>query len=235
MPENARSFKSAIYEQLARIGKAVSSPKRLELLDLLCQGERTVEVLAKEAALSIATTSHHLQILRAARLVGAEKEGLYVTYRVAAQNVSEFVLTLRGLAENRLAEISEITRRFLANREGMEPVRRETLLDRVRRGAVSVLDVRPVEEYRAGHLPGAISVPLKELERRLAEIPKHRPVVAYCRGPYCVLAIRAVELLRQHGYRATRLEDGIPDWRGHGLPVETGEASTEVRRARRLP
>lgn len=235
MPENARSFKSAIYEQLARIGKAVSSPKRLELLDLLCQGERTVEVLAKEAALSIATTSHHLQILRAARLVSAEKEGLYVTYRLPDPNVSEFVLTLRGLAENRLAEISEITRRFLANREGMEPVRRETLLARVRRGAVSVLDVRPVEEYRAGHLPGAISVPLKELERRLAEIPKRRPVLAYCRGPYCVLAIRAVELLRQHGYRATRLEDGIPDWRSHGLPVETGEASTEVRRARRLP
>ena len=223
MPNRNRRYKDVIYEQLARIGKAVSSPKRLELLDLLCQGERTVEVLAKEAALTIGNASQHLRVLRSARLVEGEKTGLYVTYRLADSTVCEFFRSMRLLAESRLAEIERVTRRFLDEHETMEPVDREVLLDRARRGEVSVLDVRPAEEYRAGHIPGALSIPLRELERRLGELPRDREVIAYCRGPYCVLAIDAVALLRAHGFKAIRLEDGIPDWRANGLKVAVGE------------
>ncbi len=177
-----RAFKDAIYEQFARIGKAVSSPKRLELLDLLCQGPRTVEVLAKESGLAIANASQHLQVLRAARLVAAEKEGLFVIYRLADQTVCEFFRTMRVLAESQLAEVEQIKRRFLAGRDGMEPVDRKALLDLVREEAVTVLDVRPVEEYNAGHIPGALSIPLKELKQHLAELPRDQDIVAYCRG-----------------------------------------------------
>lgn len=219
-----RRFKDSIYEQLARIGKAVSSPKRLELLDLLCQGERTVEVLANEANMSLASTSQHLQILRAVRLVEAEKVGLYVTYRLADRTVCDFFRTMRTLAESRLAEMEQITRRFLEGRKGLEPVDREVLLARVRKGEVIALDVRPSEEYRAGHIPGAMSVPLKALKERLAELPRDQEIVAYCRGPYCVIAVEAVELLRSQGFRAYRLEDGIPEWRARGFPVEEGDA-----------
>lgn len=222
MPNKNRLFKDAIYEQFARIGKAVSSPKRLELLDLLCQGERTVELLADQANLTVANASQHLQILRAARLVAAEKRGLFVTYKLADQGVCEFFLSLRRLAESRLADVEHIARQFLERRGSMEPVDRDVLLQRVREGAVTVLDVRPVEEYRAGHIPGAISVPLEELERRLSELSRDREIVAYCRGPYCVLAIEAVEMLRGKGFHATRFEDGVQDWRAHGLPVVVG-------------
>ena len=156
-----RAFKDAIYEQFARIGKAVSSPKRLELLDLLCQGERTVEALAKEASLAVANASQHLQVLRAARLVEAEKTGLFVTYRLTDQEVCEFFRTMRVLAESRLSEVEQIKRQFLEGKEGMEPVDQDVLLERVRDGAVTVLDVRPVEEYNAGHIPGAKSIPLE--------------------------------------------------------------------------
>jgi rhodanese-related sulfurtransferase len=218
-----RIFKDAIYEQFARIGKAVSSPKRLELLDLLCQAERSVEVLAKEAGLTVANASQHLQVLRAARLVEAEKEGLFVTYRLADQAVCEFFRAMRVLAESSLAEVEQIKRRFLEGREGMEPVDRDALLKRAREGAVAVLDVRPVEEYRAGHIPGAISIPLKELERRLSELPRGQEIVAYCRGPYCVLAVQAVEMLRAKGFNAVRLEEGIQDWRAMGFSVAVGE------------
>ncbi len=218
-----RLFKDAIYEQFARIGKALSSSKRIELLDLLCQGERTVEVLAKEAGMSIANTSQHLRVLRAARLVEPHKEGLFVTYRLADQAVCVFARSFRVLAESRLAEVDQITRRYLEGREGMEPVDRKELLDRVRGGAVTVIDVRPVEEYKAGHIPGAISIPLKELESRLSELPKRKEIVAYCRGPYCVLAVRAVEMLRAKGYKAVRLEDGVQDWRAMGYRVAVGE------------
>ena len=166
-----RAFKDAIYEQFARIGKSVSSPKRLELLDLLCQGERTVEVLAKESGLTIANTSQHLQVLRAARLVDTEKEGLFVVYRLADQTVCEFFRAMRVLAESRLAEVEQIKRQFLAGRDGMEPVDRDALLKLVREGAVTVLDVRPVEEYNAGHIPGALSVPLNDLAQHLSELP----------------------------------------------------------------
>ena len=218
-----RVFKDAIYEQFARIGKAISSPKRLELLDLLCQAERTVEAIAKETGLTVANASQHLQVLRAARLVEAEKTGLFVTYRIADELVCEFFRALRLLGESRLAEIEQITRRFLADREGMEPIDAETLVERVRDGAALVLDVRPVEEYRAGHILGAISVPLEELEHQLSELPKDREIVAYCRGPYCVLAMQAVEVLRAKGFRTKRLQESVQDWRAMGLPIAVGE------------
>ena len=222
--KNAR-FKSDIYEQFARIGKAISNPGRLELLDLLCQGPRTVEALAKEANLGIANTSQQLKLLRTARLIEAEKSGLYVTYRLGDDRVCQFLRSLRLLAEARLTEVREIAREFLANREGLEPVSREGLLSKVREGAVTVLDVRPVEEYRAAHIPGALSVPLKELKRRLSDLPRDREIVAYCRGPYCVMAVEAVEMLRQHGFAAWRLEQSVQDWRAEGFPVAAGEDS----------
>jgi rhodanese-related sulfurtransferase len=217
------SLKKAVYEQLARIGKAVASPPRLELLDLLCQSPRTVEALAREAGLSVANTSQHLQILHAARLVEARKEGLFVTYRLADQEVCEFYQSLRTLAASRLAEIEAIIRQFNEGRESMEPVEKRALLERVRRAEVTVLDVRPLEEYRAGHIPGAVSIPLKELEAHLSMLPRGREIVAYCRGPYCVLAVEAVKLLRTKGFRAVRMEHGLPEWRAEGMPVAVGE------------
>ena len=218
-----RRFKDSIYEQFARLGKAVSAPKRLELLDLLCQGPRTVEALAGQAALSVANASQHLQILRAARLVDAEKRGLYVEYRLADEDVCRFFHALRGLAETRLAEVEQVTRAYLTERGAMEPVQGSELLRRVRDGEVTVVDVRPSEEYRAGHIPGALSVPLSELKKRLAELPKEREVVAYCRGPYCVMAIEAVELLRKKGFKAHRMEQGVVDWRARGWRIEKEE------------
>ena len=218
-----RRFKDAIYEQFSRIGKAVSSPKRLELLDLLCQGEKTVETLSRETGLTVANTSQHLQTLRTARLIEAEKEGLYVKYRLADQVVCEFFRSMRVLAENRLAEVEMIKRRFLEGREDMEPVNRNDLLKRVIEAAVTVVDVRPVEEYRAGHIPGALSVPLGQLKKLLSKLPRDQEIVAYCRGPYCVLAVQAVEMLRKQGFKAIRLEDGIQDWRAMGLTLEVGD------------
>lgn len=220
-----RRFKDAIYEQFARIGKALGSPRRLELLDLLCQGPRTVEALAQQAGQSLANTSHHLQVLRAARLVEAEKEGVFVTYRLADDEVCAFFVALRGLAESRLAEIEVVTQEYLKSRGAMEPVDPVALLERVRSGAVTVLDVRPAEEFRAGHIPGAISLPLDELERRLGELERAREVVAYCRGPYCVLAIEAVDVLRKHGFSAVRSEGGVLEWRSLGYEIEVATAS----------
>jgi rhodanese-related sulfurtransferase len=218
-----RAFKDAIYEQFARIGKAVSSPKRLELLDILCQGPRTVEVLAKETSLTVANASQHLQVLRAARLVETEKEGLFVIYRLADPAVCEFFRAMRVLAESRLAEVEQIKRQFLEGREGMEPVNREALLELVRKGSVTVLDVRPAEEYNAGHIAGAISLPLKELAQRLSDLPRNQEIVAYCRGPYCVLSIQAVEMLRAKGFKAVRIEEGIQDFRALGFPIAVNE------------
>lgn len=218
-----RQFKDAIYEQFSRIGKAVSSAKRLELVDLLCQGARTVEALAAEAELSIANTSQHLQVLRAARLVEASKEGLYVTYRIADFAVGEFVRSIRVLAEKQLAEVEQISRRFFEGRRDLEPIDRDALVKRVRKGEVVVLDVRPAEEYRAGHIPGALSMPIQELKRRLSELPKGQEIVAYCRGPYCVFSDQAVELLRAKGFQAVRMDEGILDWRSRGLRVAVGE------------
>ena len=224
MKENQnRKYKDEIYEQFARIGKAVSSPKRLEILDLLCQGERTVETLAKEARMSVANASQHLQGLRAACLLETEKSGVYVTYRIKDASVCAFFHSMRVLAEHQLAEIEQITRRFLEGKDGMEGVDRMSLLKRVRSGEVIVLDVRPPEEYRANHIKGALSIPLKELEERLSELPKDKEIVAYCRGPYCVLSVEAVQMLRAKGFRAVRLEDDVQEWGSHGLPLVVGE------------
>jgi rhodanese-related sulfurtransferase len=215
-------LKTAIYDQIARIGQATASPSRLELLDLLSQGARTVEALAQQTGHSVATTSHHLQVLRRARLVEAEKAGLYVTYRLADPHVSEFYLDLRRLAESRLAEIQYVTRQYLEKRGALEPVNNDELVRRVRAGDVTLIDVRPREEYLAGHIPGALSIPVADLGQRVGELRKRRDIVAYCRGPYCVMALDAVELLRRKGFRAYRLEQGVPEWRAQGWRVETG-------------
>ena len=217
-----RRFKNEIYDQFSRIGKAVSSPKRLELLDILCQGERTVEILARETSLTVANTSQHLQVLKNSRLVEQEKKGLYVVYRPAPM-VCEFFFSMRQVAENRIAEIEQIKNRFLAGKKGMEPVDRDALIKRIQNDDVIILDVRPPEEFKAGHIDGALSVPLNELELMLAKLPKNKEIVAYCRGPYCVLSVEAVELLNEKGYHAVRLEEGVQDWRSMGLSVASGE------------
>jgi len=214
----------ALYQQLARVGQAIASGPRLALLDLLRQGPRTVEALAQQAGLTLANASQHLKVLRQARLVEAEKRGIFVTYRVADQAVDDFYGALRGLAETRLAEVQQIAQTFVEKRGSLEPIDRPLLLRRVRAGKVTVLDVRPVEEYRAAHIPGAVSVPLKQLEKYLDRLSKGREIVAYCRGPYCVLAPEAVKLLRARGYRAIALGDGVGEWRARGLPVAAGEA-----------
>lgn len=223
----SRQHKDALYEQLARLGKAVAAPRRLELLDLLSQAPRTVEALAGETDMSIANTSQHLQVLRAAGLVECEKNGLFVTYRLASGDVAGFFLSLRGLAEARLAEVGRVKRAFFTTTDDLDAVTGEDLLDRVRSGRAVLLDVRATEEYAAGHLPGAISIPHDELKRRLKELPQGRQIVAYCRGPYCVFAGEAVKLLRSRGLPAVRIEDSVPDWRARGLPIET--APSEVR------
>jgi rhodanese-related sulfurtransferase len=224
VPTARRQLKDAIYDQVARVGKALAAPKRLELLDLLGQAPRTVEALAREASMSVANASQHLQVLRAARLVSAERKGLYVEYRLAGHEVGRFFVALRGLARARLAEVGEVAREYFEERGVMEAVPGDELLRRVRSGEVTVLDVRPVEEYRAGHIPGALSIPAGELETRLMELPDGPEIVAYCRGPYCVMAIEAVELLRRKGFRAHRMEQGVVDWRARGWRVESGGA-----------
>ncbi len=215
-------FKTAIYEQIARIGKATASPARLELLDLLSQAPRTVEALANQIGESVANTSHHLQVLRRARLVEAEKAGVFVTYRLADLQVADFILELRTLAHARLAELERVSRDYLERRGGMEAVTDDELLRRVRAGEVTVIDVRPSEEYAAGHIPHAMSVPLADLKKRLRELPKRREIVAYCRGPYCVMALDAVDLLREKGFRAHRMEHGVVEWRARGGRVAVG-------------
>jgi rhodanese-related sulfurtransferase/DNA-binding transcriptional ArsR family regulator len=217
-----RHLKDALYEQFARIGHALSTPKRLEILDLLGQGERSVEVLAREANLSVPNTSQHLKVLRSARLVDSRRDGAFIHYRLADSAVWRLWTALRDLGQLRLTEIRELIRAVYADGEGLELVDRPTLWRLAQEGKVTILDVRPTLEYEAGHIPGAISVPLEDLERRLSDIPGNQPVVAYCRGPYCVLAVQAVELLRDHGFVARRLEDGFPEWRVEGLPVEAG-------------
>jgi rhodanese-related sulfurtransferase/DNA-binding transcriptional ArsR family regulator len=214
---------SPLFQQLARIGHALGSGARLALIDLLRQGPRTVEALAREAGLSFANASQHLKVLRQARLVEAEKQGVFVLYRVADQEVDDFYGALRGLGERRLIEVQEIARAFVQKRGSLEAVDRRRLLERVRTGEVTLLDVRPAEEYRAAHIEGAVCVPLKQLQGRLSGLPREREIVAYCRGPYCVLAPQAVALLRSRGYRAVVLSDGVAEWRARGLPVAAGE------------
>lgn len=219
---SAREVKEALYEQFARLGKAVASPRRIELLDLLCQGERTVEGLAKASRMGVTNTSAHLQVLRQARLVETRRDGVRVFYRLADEQVCRFFFALRDLGRVRLAEVEQVVRDYFEARDELEPVSRGALLRRMERGDAAVLDVRPAEEFAAGHVPGAASIPLPELERRLGELPRDVEIVAYCRGPYCVLAPEALSLLRANGFRARRLEDGFPEWRLAGLPVEVG-------------
>jgi rhodanese-related sulfurtransferase/DNA-binding transcriptional ArsR family regulator len=231
MPGTQREFKDAVYEQIARISKAAAAPKRLELLDLLSQGPRTVEALADLAGMTVGNASQHLKILRAARLVDARKQGLYVEYRLADDEVARFFVALRTLARSRLAEVERVTREYLERRGALEAVEGDELVRRVRSGEVTVLDVRPLEEYEAGHIPGARSIPIAELAERLHEVPKDRAVVAYCRGPYCVMAVEAVEILRRKGFTAHRMESGVADWRARGWRVvaATGQARSSRR------
>ena len=218
--DEKRAFKTQLYEQFARVGKALASPHRLELLDVLMQCERTVESLAQETGMSIANASQHLQVLRAARLVETRREGTSIYYRLASESVSALWVSLREVGEAHLAEIDRVVETFLQNRAHLQPITAEALLEELRRDQVILLDVRPVEEFRAGHLPQALSIPVAELEARLAELPADKEIVAYCRGPYCVFADEAVALLRTHGYQARRLEQGVADWRMLALPVE---------------
>jgi rhodanese-related sulfurtransferase/DNA-binding transcriptional ArsR family regulator len=216
-----RVFTDRLYGQLARIGKAVASPHRLELLELLAQSERTVDSLAKETGMSVANASQHLQALRHAGLVEGRKEGLFVHYRVADPAVFELSRALRIVAERRLADLERLVREHFGDRSDAEPVGMIDLLARARSGDVVIIDTRPEHEYVAGHIKGAVSMPLGELQKRLRKLPKKKEYVAYCRGPYCVYADRAVELLRASGRRARRMTDGFPEWKAAGLPIET--------------
>jgi len=215
-----REFKDRLFRQFARVGKALASPKRLEIVDLLAQGERTVEEIARETAMSVASASQHLQALKGARMVEARREGLYAHYRLAGEDVFRTWQAVRALAESRLAEVEGVVEAYLADRDALEAVDATELMERLNDESVVVLDVRPEEEYWGGHLPGAISVPVDALEAALQTLPKDREIVAYCRGPYCVFSDEAVALLRSRGYRARRLRQGMPDWRASGLPVE---------------
>ena len=218
-----REVKDPLYAQFARVGKVLGSARRVELLDLLAQGERSVEELAGLTGMEIANASAHLQVLRQARIVDTRKAGTRVFYRLAGDEVTHLLLALQEVARARLAEVGDVVRTHLSDPDGLEPVGREELLDRAARGDVVVLDVRPTEEYRAGHIPGALSIPVDELEARLGELPAGIEVVAYCRGAYCLFARDAVTLLRERGRPARRLADGLPEWRLAGLPVAAGQ------------
>jgi rhodanese-related sulfurtransferase len=215
-----QQVKTLLSEEFARVAKALSSARRVELLDLLCQAERSVETLARLTGMGITNTSQHLQILRAARLVAVRKDGTRSLYGVSDATVCTFLYEMERLARARLGEADRIARGYFDRRDELDPVGREDLLERVRRNDVVVIDVRPAEEYEAGHIAGAISVPLDELKSRLAEIPRDVEVVAYCRGPFCVLAPQALDILCEAGIRARRLDGGLPEWRAAGHPVE---------------
>ena len=212
--DNGRKTKDLLYEQVARIGKAVSSPKRLELIELLSQGEKTVDTLSREASISMKLASAHLRELRNAQLVETDRRGKNIVYRLASKAVADLWVDIHTLAENRLVELQMALQRIATEPNDLVPSDRETLMKMARRGEVVVLDVRPAEEYLAKHLPFARSIPLDELRHRLAELPRDRPIVAYCRGPYCLMAKDAVELLRNEGFDSAHLRDGVPEWEG---------------------
>jgi rhodanese-related sulfurtransferase/DNA-binding transcriptional ArsR family regulator len=214
-----RAPKQALFEQLAVIARALGSAARLELLDFLAQGERSVEELAAVSGLSIANTSKHLQQLKASGLVQARRAGKHVHYRLGDERVLDAVADLRGLAESHLEQVGALVTSYLSSRDALEPVPADVLLDRARSGLVTVVDVRPPEEYAQGHIPGAINIPVDRLESQLAELAPDREVIAYCRGPWCVLSFEAVARLRAAGLRARRLEEGLPEWRRAGRPV----------------
>jgi rhodanese-related sulfurtransferase len=229
---DATSLKGAVYEQVARIGKAVCSPQRLEILAVLSQCPRHVESLAEETHLTVANASRHLQILKAARLVDTERRGNQIRYRLADASVEGFLRAYIGMAESRLAEIGQIVKRFHAGKEDLQPMDREALIRAARKGEVLVLDVRPREEYEAGHIGGAVSIPLRELERRLAELPRSQSIAAYCRGPYCMFAVKAAETLRRKGYDAVVLKESVQDWKAMGYPIGTGAGEARSGRGK---
>jgi rhodanese-related sulfurtransferase/DNA-binding transcriptional ArsR family regulator len=220
-----RELKDLLYEQVARIGKAVSSPKRLELLELLAQGEKTVEVLANELSIDIKLASAHLKALREARLVESRRDGKYMVYRLSGNDVAHLWVTLRLVAEEHLVELQLALQRMVAAPDKLAQMGRSDLLEQARRGDLIVIDVRPQEEYQVAHLPHARSMPLPELERRLAELPKGREIVAYCRGPFCLLSDEAQKLLAGKGYRVRKLLDGVAEWQAAGMPVDRPVAS----------
>jgi rhodanese-related sulfurtransferase/DNA-binding CsgD family transcriptional regulator len=215
-----RDIKNHLYEQVARIGKAMASPKRLELIELLCQGEKTVELLAEQAEISVKLASAHLKALRQARLVDTRKDGKYVTYRLASTSVADLWVAMRTEAEERLVELQVALAGIVSHGDALQGIDRATMLQKAKSGEILMLDVRPQAEFDSTHLPHARSLPVDELLKRLAELPQGTPVVAYCRGPFCLMAKDAVDLLRQHGYSAHHLTDGVAEWRAQGLPVE---------------
>ena len=225
------SFKHDLFAQFARVGKALSNGNRLELLEFLAQGERSVEQLSKVAGLTVANTSQHLQILRYAGMVSCRKEGLKVYYSISSDDVINLLDALRGVAERHVTDVQHLVHTYLTVKDDLEPIPRTELLERVRDGLVIVLDVRPAEEYAAGHVPGAVNIPLKELEDRLDELSnlegESREIIAYCRGPHCILAFDAVARLREEGMSARRLEDGYPEWKTAGLPIEESQSGAQ--------
>jgi rhodanese-related sulfurtransferase len=220
-----KTVKTDLFEQFARIGKALANGKRQQILEFLAQGARNVETLAQLTRLSVASTSQHLQQLRQAGLVVANKEGLYVFYRIAGDSIVRLLAALHAVGQEHLAEVDNLVRLYFHSKDSLEPVPAKELMQRVKRGLATVLDVRSAEEYAAGHIPGAVNMPVSEIKRRLKEIPKGREIVAYCRGPYCLMAFDAVAQLRKTGRDARRLEDGFPEWRSAGLPVELSSAT----------
>jgi len=215
------SPKQAVYEQLARIGKALSTPARLEILELLAQAERSVDGLARLSGLTVANTSQHLQLLRQVGLVTSRREGQFIFYRLAGDEVVTLIGSLGRVGETYIAEVGKLIQNFFTAQDEIEAVPAKELLKQARKGLVTVIDLRPVEEYAAGHVPGAINVPLPELQKRLRDLPKGKEIVAYCRGPYCLMSFTAVKMLRGRGHKARRLEAGLPEWRSAGLPVQT--------------
>jgi rhodanese-related sulfurtransferase/DNA-binding transcriptional ArsR family regulator len=217
---SSRPVKSLLFAEFARVSKALGSGNRLELLEFLAQGERSVDALAKLSGLSVANTSQHLRVLRQTGLVAARKEGLFVYYSVSGGGVIRLLAALQEVAQNNVAEVTQLVNTYLTSKDSLEPVSVNDLADRMRSGLVTVVDVRPPEEYAAGHLRGAIHVPLADLEKNLDALPRDREIVAYCRGPFCVLSFEAVAQLRKRGFSARRLETGYPEWKVAGLPVE---------------
>lgn len=222
-----RAAKTELFDQFAKVAGALASGRRAEIVDVLANGERTVEELSRQVALSVANTSQHLQILREAGLVASTRDGTRVRYRLASPTVYKFWVELRSLTAERAPAVERLVEAYIGSRDELEPIGRKELMARIRGGEpLVVVDVRPVEEYNLGHLPSARSIPLAELEKRLRELPRKREIVAYCRGPYCAFAPEAVRTLRRHGYRARPLVDGLPEWAAAGLSVESGAEAT---------
>jgi len=222
MAKSIRNPKLALFAAFAAVAKSLSHAHRLELLEQLAQGERSVEVLADRTRLSVANASQHLQHLRRAGAVASRRDGNFVYYRLADDAILDAVAALRRIAERNVAEVERIVRSYFDDRDSLEPVSREELLERSRAGTVTIVDVRPEDEFALGHLPGAVNIPLRALEARLAELDPSLEIIAYCRGPYCVLSYEAVAALRARGFKIRRLEDGLPEWRAAGLPVIVG-------------